>query len=55
VSESDGKLLVELEHPDRDNPLIVKTLVDNGAQIEFVNELRHGLEDIYLKLIGGPK
>jgi len=55
VSESDGKLLVELEYPDRDNPLIVKTLVDNGAQIESVNELRHGLEDIYLKLIGGPK
>lgn len=55
VSLSGGKLLVELEHPDRDNPLVVKTLVDNGAQIEFVNELKHGLEDIYLRLIGGPK
>jgi len=55
VSLSEGKLLVELEHPDRDNPLVVKTLVENGAQIEFVNELKHGLEDIYLRLIGGPK
>lgn len=55
VSLSEGKLLVELEHPDRDNPLVVRTLVENGAQIEFVNELKHGLEDIYLRLIGGPK
>jgi ABC-2 type transport system ATP-binding protein len=55
VSQSEGKLLVELELPDRDNPLVVRTLVDNGAEIKSVSELKHGLEDIYLKLIGGPK
>jgi len=55
VKEAEGKLLVELENPDRNNHLIVKALVDKGAQVEYVNELKHGLEDIYLRLVGGPK
>ena len=53
VLQEDSKLLVELEDPERDNPAVVRTLVERGAEVEFVSELRHGLEDIYLRLIGG--
>lgn len=55
VDLTEGKLLVELDRPDLNNPLIVRTLVEMGAKVEYVSELKHGLEDIYLKLIGGQK
>jgi ABC-2 type transport system ATP-binding protein len=55
VTQIDGKLVVELDRPDLNNPLVVRALIDKGAEIEYVNELKHGLEDIYLKLIGGQK
>ena len=46
-----GKLVISLDDPPAQNPGIVQTLVDHGAQIQFVNELRHSLEDVYLSLI----
>jgi len=33
------------------NPLIVRALVGRGALIQFVNELKHSLEDVYLSLM----
>jgi ABC-2 type transport system ATP-binding protein len=51
VKEMDGKLLVALDDPEGDNPTIVRTLVEAGAEIQFVGELKRTLEDIYLKLI----
>lgn len=47
----DGKLLVTLDNPDEQNPEIIRTLVQAGADIQFVGELRHSLEDVYLKLV----
>ncbi len=47
----DNKLVVTLENPEQDNPTIVRTLVGAGADIQFVGELRHSLEDIYMQLI----
>jgi ABC-2 type transport system ATP-binding protein len=47
------KILVDLDDPEHENPQIVSTLVRMGAEVEFVNELKHGLEDVYLKLIEG--
>ena len=32
-------------------PEIIRLLVGAGAEIQFVGELRHSLEDVYLKLI----
>jgi ABC-2 type transport system ATP-binding protein len=55
VDLTEGRLLVELDRPDLNNPLIVRTLVEMGAEVEYVSELKHGLEDIYLKLIGGQR
>jgi ABC-2 type transport system ATP-binding protein len=52
VSVVDNKLLVSLEDPERINPLIIRTLVSAGADIQFVGELRHSLEDIYLQTMG---
>lgn len=47
----ENKLLLNLDEPERDNPEIVRRLVAAGAQIQFVGELRHTLEDIYLQLL----
>lgn len=47
----DGKLLVTLDDPDTYNPDIIRALVGAGADIQFVGELRHSLEDVYLRLV----
>ena len=47
----DNKLLVTLDDPDAHNPEIIRTLVGAGVDIQFVGELRHSLEDVYLRLV----
>lgn len=47
----DNKLLVTIDDPDTHNPEIVRTLVAAGADVQFVGELRHSLEDVYLQLV----
>ncbi len=47
----DDKLLLTLDDPDGRNPLIVRRLVEAGAEIRFVGELRPSLEDVYLRLM----
>ena len=47
----ENKLLVTLENPETQNPEIIRTLVNAGAEIQFVGELRHSLEDVYLQLV----
>ena len=47
----DNKLVVTLDAPETDNPALVRRLVEQGAAIQFVGELRHSLEDVYLRLI----
>ena len=51
----DNKLLVKIDNPEQQNPMIVRTLVNAGADIQFVGELRHRLEDIYLQLVNEGK
>ncbi len=53
VRVSGNKILIDLENPESENPIIVSALVSQGAEVEFVNELKHGLEDVYMKLIEG--
>lgn len=48
----DGRLLIATEDPDRENPKLIRALVEADFEIRFVGELRHSLEDIYLQLIG---
>lgn len=47
----DNKLVVTLEDPESQNPDIIRTLVAEGADVQFVGELRHSLEDVYLQLV----
>ena len=46
-----GRLIASLDDPIQRNPAIVQVLVAGGAQIQFVSELRHSLEDVYLSLM----
>jgi ABC-2 type transport system ATP-binding protein len=50
----DNKIVITLEDPDQYNPEIIRLLVNAGADIQFVGELRHSLEDVYLQLIKSP-
>jgi ABC-2 type transport system ATP-binding protein len=47
----DNKLVVTLEDPETHNPDIVRVLVSAGVDVQFVGELRHSLEDVYLQLV----
>ena len=51
VQSVDNSLLVGLDHPEEENPIILRKLVEAGADIQFVGELRHSLEDVYLSMI----
>ncbi len=53
VQTVDNKLVVGLDEPETQNPVIVRRLVEAGADVQFVGELRHSLEDVYLSLING--
>lgn len=45
------RLVISLSEPAQQNPAIVRALVEQGAAVQFVSELRHSLEDVYLNLI----
>jgi ABC-2 type transport system ATP-binding protein len=51
VQTVEDKLVVGLTDPEKQNPILVKKLVEAGAGIKFVGELKHSLEDVYLDLI----
>jgi ABC-2 type transport system ATP-binding protein len=51
VEAVDGKLVVTLDDPETHNPAIVAALVNAGAQVQFVGEIRQSLEDVYLHLV----
>jgi ABC-2 type transport system ATP-binding protein len=47
----EGKLVVTLDDPEANNPKLIRTLVEAGADLQFVGELRRSLEDVYLRLV----
>ncbi len=47
------KLYVEVTDPRRDNPVLVRRLVELGAEIIAVREAETTLEDVYHELMGG--
>lgn len=51
VEAHDNKILVRLEDPERQNPAIARALVQAGADIQFIGELRQPLEAVYLDLL----
>lgn len=51
VKAVDSRLVITMDNPEEHNPDIVRLLVNAGAGIQFVGELRYSLEDIYLQMI----
>ncbi len=51
VKAIDNKLVITLDEPEVRNPEIIRRLVQAGAEIQFVGELRHSLEDVYLQFV----
>src|SRR5713101_7056972 len=50
-----GSIIVEAPDPLRTNPLLVRALLDGGAQIAFVTERKPHLEDVYLRIVEGQQ
>jgi ABC-2 type transport system ATP-binding protein len=48
---NDNKLILDIDDPEKDNPEVVRAIVNAGGKIQYVTELRSTLEDVYLKLI----
>jgi ABC-2 type transport system ATP-binding protein len=46
-----GRLRVAIEDPERDNPALVRALVAAGAEVCFVEEEAHSLEEVYLDVV----
>jgi ABC-2 type transport system ATP-binding protein len=46
-----GSIIVEAPDPLRTNPLLVRALLDGGAEIAFVTERKPHLEDVYLRIV----
>ncbi len=51
VMPVDNRLVVRLDDPEQHNPVLIRTLVESGADLQFVGEIRHSLEDIYLQTL----
>jgi len=51
VESIDARLVVTLDDPETQNPALVSALVNAGAQVQFVGEVRKSLEDVYLHLV----
>jgi ABC-2 type transport system ATP-binding protein len=51
ISHDDSKLTIELDDPYKKNPLIVRTIVEAGGNVQTVTVSRSSLEEAYLKLV----
>jgi len=51
----DNKILLSVANPEEHNPVLIQALVEKGAEIQFVGELRRRLEDVYLELMEAAK
>jgi ABC-2 type transport system ATP-binding protein len=51
VHVTDNSLIVALDDPETHNPALVRQLVAAGADVLYVTEQEHSLEEIYLRLM----
>ena len=51
ISHEAGKLTVELANPYKENPAVVRAIVEAGGNIQSVSVSSSSLEDAYLKLV----
>ncbi|MDT8306997.1 MAG: ABC transporter ATP-binding protein [Anaerolineae bacterium] len=55
VDAVDNKLVAAVAEPEAANPELIRALVAAGADIQFVGEIRHSLEEIYLQLVNAEE
>jgi ABC-2 type transport system ATP-binding protein len=48
-----NRIYLTIDDPVTDNPAIIAELVRAGAKVIHVEEVRKGLEDVYLRIVGG--
>ena len=53
VRTEGDSLYIDVASPDDINPTIVRTLLNQGGEVLSMGELKRGLEDVYIKLVGG--
>jgi ABC-2 type transport system ATP-binding protein len=51
----ENKIMAAVENPEEQNPQLIRALIDGGADLQFVGELKRRLEDVYLELMGANK
>ncbi|MDH7489384.1 MAG: ABC transporter ATP-binding protein [Anaerolineae bacterium] len=51
VKQDGNRLRISLADPDAQNPVLVEQLVRAGAKVQYVSEVKHSLEDVYLTLV----
>jgi ABC-2 type transport system ATP-binding protein len=47
-----SRLTITLDDPEAQNPVMVRALVEAGADVRYVRELEHSLEEVYFSLMG---
>jgi ABC-2 type transport system ATP-binding protein len=55
VTRDDSKLTLELANPNKENPAIVRAIVEAGGNVQSVSVTASSLEDAYLKLVRGQR
>jgi len=55
IKTESNKLIIDVENPEKENPIIVDAIVGTGGQIQYVTRLSSTLEDAYLKFVRGDK
>lgn len=48
-------LSMNISSPEQDNPALIRKLVSLGADVQFVYESKHSLEEVYFKVMGASK
>jgi ABC-2 type transport system ATP-binding protein len=46
-----NSLVIDVKDPEKENPGIVEAIIKAGGHVQFVNDVRSTLEDVYLKLV----
>jgi ABC-2 type transport system ATP-binding protein len=55
IEAKDGTLTMNVGSPEHDNPILVKMLVSLGADVQFIYENKHSLEEVYFQIVGAAK
>ncbi|MBC7250998.1 MAG: ABC transporter ATP-binding protein [Anaerolineae bacterium] len=51
VQQEDRRLIISLDDPETQNPILVRRVVEAGGAVQFVSEQQHSLEEVYFTLM----